>query len=125
MEDMDEIRRLSKGMQTGALCGLGQLTPGPVISALNSFTEEFEAHIKDHFCPAGICEGLFTYEIIEVDCPGCGLCIKACPQDAIAGEKKKPHVIDQGACIQCGACYQVCKLNAISIIPKTESSPQN
>ena len=118
LEDLEEIRRISKGMQTASLCALGQLTPGPVLSALNFFIDEYEAHIKDHFCQAGICSGMFTYDIIEQMCTGCGLCLRACPREAIAGEKKKPHLLDQIKCIQCGACYQACKFEAVTIKPK-------
>jgi NADH:ubiquinone oxidoreductase subunit F (NADH-binding)/(2Fe-2S) ferredoxin len=123
LADLDEIEYISKNMREGSLCALGQLTPGPVMAALRFFREEYVAHISEHFCPAGVCAGMFTYEIDAELCPGCGLCIKACTSDAIAGEKKKPHVIDQAKCLQCGACYQACNLGAVLIKHKHELIP--
>ncbi len=105
-------------MQQASLCALGQLTPGPILSSLRFFRQEYEAHIHDKFCPAGVCKGMYVYEIDSVKCPGCGLCLKACAADAIRGEKKQPHTINQANCIQCGACYQVCNLGAIHISPR-------
>ncbi len=118
MEDLDEIEYISTNMQQASLCALGQLTPGPVMASLRFFREEYEAHVRDHFCQAGVCKGMFQYEIDEVKCPGCGLCLKACTSNAISGEKKQPHVINQVKCIQCGACYDVCNLGAIHISPR-------
>ena len=123
MEDLDEIEYISKHMSEGSLCALGQLTPGPVMSSLRFFREEYEAHIKEKFCLAGVCAGMFTYEIEAELCAGCGLCVKACTSDAIAGEKKQPHVIDQAMCIQCGACYQACNLGAILVKRKHKIVP--
>mgnify|MGYP000129693878 CR=1 FL=1 len=117
-EDLNEIEYISTQMQQASLCALGQLTPGPVMASLRFFREEYEAHIRDHFCQAGVCKGMFQYEIDEVKCPGCGLCLKACTSNAIIGEKKQPHVINQVNCIQCGACYEVCNLGAIHISPR-------
>jgi len=121
MEDLETIEYISTQMQQASLCALGQLTPGPVMAALRFFRDEFEMHVKERFCPAGVCKGMFQYEIDEVSCPGCGLCLKVCPSDAISGEKKKPHVIHQEKCIQCGACYEVCNLGAIHISPRMAS----
>ncbi len=120
LEDLDEIEYISRNMREASLCALGQLTPGPVMSALRFFLEEYKSHIVDKFCPAGVCKDMFRYEILAENCAGCMLCVKPCPQEAITGTKKAPHVIDQLKCIQCGVCYQVCNLKAIAIRPLTE-----
>ncbi|MBN1305985.1 MAG: NADH-quinone oxidoreductase subunit NuoF [Anaerolineales bacterium] len=121
LDDLEEIQYISENMRAASLCALGQLTPGPVMASLRFFREEYEAHIVDKYCPAGVCKGLYSYEILEIQCRGCGLCIKSCPSGAITGSKKEPHVIDQRKCIQCGACYDVCNLEAITVIPKLET----
>jgi ferredoxin len=93
------------------------------MASLRFFREEYESHVKEKFCPAGVCAGMFTFEIEAELCPGCGLCVKACASDAITGEKKQPHLIDQAICIQCGACYLACNLGAILIKQKHEIVP--
>lgn len=126
LADLDEIEYISRNMREASLCALGQLTPGPIMAALRFFRAEYESHIVDKFCPAGVCQGMFRYEINTLNCAGCGLCVKPCPQDAISGNKKEPHEIDQITCIRCGACYQVCNLDAIEIKPalQTVSEPE-
>jgi len=121
LADLDEIEYISRNMREASLCALGQLTPGPVMSALRFFLEEYKSHIVDKFCPAGVCQGMFRYEINTLNCAGCGLCVKPCPQDAITGSKKAPHDIDQIKCIRCGVCYQVCNLDAIEIKPALQA----
>mgnify|MGYP006284635619 CR=1 FL=1 len=120
-EDLEEIERISHSMEEGSLCALGQLTPGPVMASLNFFREEYEQHVNENFCQAGVCAGMFTYEVDPEQCVGCGLCTAPCPEDAILGEKKSPFVIDQAKCIQCGACYDACNLGAIHIKRKHEA----
>ena len=99
LKDLDEIEDISKYMKEGSLCALGQLTPGPVMASLRFFRDEYEAHITEGFCEAGVCADMFTYVIDEDRCSGCGLCLKACTSEAIIGEKKVVHVIDQSKCI--------------------------
>ncbi len=113
MEDLDLIRDLSEVLKNAALCGLGKTAPNPVISTLDYFRDEYEAHIRDHKCPAGVCTELITYSIDAGNCTGCGLCLKKCPADAISGETKQPHILYDGNCIKCGICYDVCKFDAI------------
>ena len=119
-QDLDEIEEISKYMREGSLCALGQLTPGPVMASLRFFREEYEAHINENYCEAGVCADMFTYVIDPDRCTGCGLCTKACATEAIIGDKKVVHVIDQSKCIQCGACYDACNLGAILVKRKHE-----
>jgi NADH-quinone oxidoreductase subunit F len=114
-EDLKLLEELSAMLRDFSLCGLGKTAPNPVMSTLKYFREEYEAHIREKRCPAGVCKGLFYYEIDEGICNGCHLCALKCPNEAISGEKKKPHVIDQEKCIQCGICYERCKFDAVLI----------
>jgi ferredoxin len=112
--DLEQLERLSLAMIRGSLCALGQTAPNPVRSTLRYFRDEYEAHIRDHRCPAAVCRSLITYTINDA-CNGCTLCARVCPQKAITGEKKKAHVIDQNKCDQCGVCIQSCKFDAIDV----------
>jgi NADH:ubiquinone oxidoreductase subunit F (NADH-binding)/Pyruvate/2-oxoacid:ferredoxin oxidoreductase delta subunit/(2Fe-2S) ferredoxin len=112
-EDIEKLEKLSRDIKASSLCGLGQTAPNPVLSTLHYFRNEYEAHIHDKRCPAGVCKDLITYTIIEEFCKGCGMCLRVCPSGAIVGEKKKPHKIIPDICIKCGACFEVCKFKAI------------
>ena len=113
-EDIDALERLSNTIVDCSLCGLGQTAPNPVMTTIRYFKDEYEAHIKEKRCPAGVCKQLVTYLIDEEKCPGCQMCVKVCPTEAITFvEKKKPVILEQEKCIKCGACYDVCNLGAI------------
>ncbi|KOH46014.1 NADH-quinone oxidoreductase subunit NuoF [Sunxiuqinia dokdonensis] len=114
-EDLTKLRMLSHVIKDTSLCGLGQTSPNPVLSTLDNFMDEYEAHVKEGKCPAGQCKALLQYVIDDEQCTGCTLCFRICPVGAISGEKRSPHYIDQALCIKCGACFEKCKFNAIKI----------
>ena len=113
MEDLDKLEELCHYVKANSLCGLGQTAPNPVLSTLRYFRDEYEAHIKEKRCPAGVCKALLSYNIDRDKCRGCTLCARTCPAGAIIGSVKNPHVIDQNKCIKCGACMEKCKFGAI------------
>jgi NADH:ubiquinone oxidoreductase subunit F (NADH-binding)/(2Fe-2S) ferredoxin/Pyruvate/2-oxoacid:ferredoxin oxidoreductase delta subunit len=113
--DIELLEELGSMIQKFSLCGLGTSAPNPVLTTIHYFRNEYEAHIRDKKCPAGVCKALFHYEIDEDACTGCGICARKCPQEAITGEKKKVHALDQEKCIKCGICYDGCKFGAIVI----------
>jgi NADH-quinone oxidoreductase subunit F len=112
MEDLDNLEELSHQIGESSLCGLGQTAPNPVLTTLKHFRHEYEAHIIEKKCPAHVCSPLLTYTIDD-NCNGCTACARACPTDAITGEKKQLHVINQDACIKCGKCFTVCRFDAV------------
>ena len=111
--DIEKLEILAESIKQGALCGLGQTAPNPVLSTLRYFRDEYEAHVKEKRCPAGVCKAMLKYTIIPDKCKGCSLCSRKCPVNAISGEVKKPYVIDQSKCIKCGVCMDTCKFAAI------------
>ncbi len=114
-EDIELLEGLSQVMIDTSLCGLGLTAPNPVLSTIQYFRNEYEAHIKGKQCPAKFCKELISFSIDSEKCTGCGACVRVCPVDAIAGEKKKPHQLDQRKCVKCRACYEACKFDAVVI----------
>ncbi len=117
MQELEELEELAHNIKKASLCGLGQTAPNPVLTTLKYFREEYEAHVNDKRCPAGVCKGLISHTIIQDDCTGCSICERYCPVNCITGELKKPEtwVIDQEVCINCGMCAEVCSPEAILV----------
>jgi ferredoxin len=119
-EDIELLEELAWAVKDASLCGLGSTAPNPVLSTLRYFRHEYEAHIKDKSCPAGVCKPLFQYRIEPSDCKGCGACKKNCPSDAVEGELKAVHTIVLDRCTKCGACYDACPTDAVVKVPNAE-----
>ena len=115
-EDIDTLTELGESIKTGALCGLGNSAPNPVLTTIKYFRDEYEAHINEKRCPAKKCTSLIRYEINKAECKGCSLCSKKCPVGAISGQIKTPYVIDAEACIRCGQCIESCRFGAIEVL---------
>ena len=107
--DIELLEELSETVKKASLCALGGTAPNPVLTTIRYFRDEYQAHIEEKRCPAGVCKELIRYSIAQEKCTGCGACQKVCPQGAILGEKKEPRTIDEGKCIKCGACLEACK----------------
>lgn len=113
--DIEELQELCVQIKNNSLCGLGKGAPNPVESTLKHFMDEYKAHIYEKRCPAKVCRSLIKFEIMDGPCTGCTVCARNCPVNAISGERKQTHVIDQDICIKCGICYQVCQFDAIKV----------
>lgn len=111
--DIDLLLDLANKIKNSSLCGLGQTAPNPVLTTIQYFREEYEAHIRDHKCPAHNCAALIEYSIDQELCKGCGVCVKDCPTHAITGSRKTAHYLDTAICIKCGKCFDVCKFDAV------------
>jgi len=111
--DVEKLEQLAELLEGTALCALGKTAANPVLSTIRYFRNEYDAHINNAKCPAKECRGLFGYEIDQDACKACGICLQHCPVDAIAGEKKIPHVIDQEKCTSCGMCLEKCPFSAV------------
>ncbi len=119
LKDIDTLEELSQVMIDTSLCQLGGSAPNPVLSTIRYFRQEYMAHITEKYCPAGVCKALVSHAIDET-CTGCYLCHDSCPTNAIVGERKKLHYIDQDKCIQCGACYQICNIGSVKRVKRGE-----
>jgi len=115
-EDVDLLLNLGKSIKVGALCGLGQTAPNPVLTTYRYFADEYEAHTRDKICPALACTDLITFYILADKCQGCGICLRSCPAEAITGAKRLVHVIDQSKCIKCGTCLEVCPTKFSAVV---------
>jgi len=111
--DVELLEELCYGIKDGALCGLGQTAPNPVLTTIKYFRNEYDAHINDKKCPAGECSSLIEYSIDKDKCKGCTLCARNCPVGAISGEVKSAHTIDINKCIKCGKCIATCRFDAV------------
>lgn len=117
-EDLEELEQLGETIKKTALCGLGDSAPNPVLSTLEYFRDEYEAHIHDKECPAGVCQDLIYYNIIAEECQACDRCRQVCPSNAIEGEPGEgAYVVIDENCIRCGNCIEECPFDAIEVVP--------
>jgi NADH-quinone oxidoreductase subunit F len=116
LEDIDQLEELGNTIASGSLCALGKSAPYPVLSSIRYFREEWEKHVVEKKCPALVCKSLIEFYILPDKCAGCGICLRACPVEAITAGKRMVHVIDQNKCIKCGTCFEKCpdKFSAVT-----------
>jgi NADH-quinone oxidoreductase subunit F len=114
--DMQLLESLGKQVRDTALCGLGRTCPNPVLTTINYFRDEYEAHIKEKRCPALVCDDLCSYYILSDKCQGCLICHRSCPVEAIKGGKRMVHIIDQSKCTKCGMCFSSCPARFSAVI---------
>jgi Na+-translocating ferredoxin:NAD+ oxidoreductase RNF subunit RnfB len=110
-----QLKGMADVMKDTSLCSLGKSAPNAILNTLANFKSEFDTHVFERKCPAGVCRDLKTYTIDVDMCTGCTACVKKCPVDAIIGTPRQPHFIVQDKCIACNACYEVCKFNAVLV----------
>ena len=113
--DIEYLVEIGQEVKRASLCGLGQTAPNPVLTTIRYFLDEYEAHVYENRCPAKVCKGLITYEVVAELCTGCMVCTRNCPTGAISGEKGQPHMINVDLCTRCGVCQSFCKFNAIVV----------
>ncbi|MFN2132647.1 MAG: NADH-ubiquinone oxidoreductase-F iron-sulfur binding region domain-containing protein [Anaerolineae bacterium] len=113
--DVELLLELADTVQGASMCGLGQTSPNPVLTTIRYFRDEYDAHIREGRCPAGVCKAMITYRILADKCTGCTLCARNCPADAITGKRREVHVIDPELCTRCDTCRQVCRFDAVAV----------
>jgi NADH-quinone oxidoreductase subunit F/NADP-reducing hydrogenase subunit HndC len=118
---LTRIEALARTMRLASLCDLGRTAANPVLSTLRYFRDEYLVHVEQRACPAGICRDLTVYEIVAERCNGCQACVRACPADAVSGQRKAVHAIAAERCIACGACYDACPSQAVRFHPRVEA----